>query len=201
MNEATVVFREELDLIKNPVIRDFVIDVIDTMAPDYFWKIAASTSGRYHPKISLGEGGLIRHTKLAVWWSAELMRTEDWHQDEHDVVIAALILHDLKKNGDKLVDGRATVKNCVNIHGTVLADEIRMRKFPPGMAVPHVIDAVLDGIAYHMGRWTCPDWKTSPPRSRDWQIGRMRRTVHLADYCASRRVDVKTQELQRGAVG
>jgi len=201
MNKAEETFREELDRIKNPVIKNFVIDVIDTMAPDYFWTCPASTSGRYHPQISLGEGGLIRHTKLAVWWSTELMRTDDWHQDEHDVVIAALILHDLRKNGDKLVNGRATVKNCVNIHGTVLADEIAVRKFPPGVEPPELLRRVLDGIAYHMGRWTCPDWKTSPPRSKDWQQNRIRRTVHLADYCASRRVDVKTQELRMGAIG
>jgi len=197
MPEATVVFREELSLIKNSTIRDFVIDVINTMAPDYFWTCAASTSGRYHPQVSLGDGGLIRHTKLAVWWGIELMRTEDWRQDEHDVVIAALILHDLKKNGGKLVNGQATVKNCVNIHGTVLASEILMRKFPPGADVPELLGMVLDGIAYHMGRWTCPNWKSSPPESGEWRANQVRETVHLADYCASRRVDVKTMELQR----
>ncbi|MCP4541691.1 MAG: hypothetical protein GY832_31550 [Chloroflexi bacterium] len=200
MSKATEVFREELGRIKNDTVRDFVVRVIDTMAPDYFWTCPASTSGKYHPQISLGEGGLIRHTKLAVWWGAELMRMDDWTDDTHDAVIAALLLHDLKKNGDKLVNGRPTVKNCVNVHGTNLAAEMRMRMFPPGTSIPPLIDMVLDGIAYHMGRWTCPNWKTSPPESKEWGDTRLRKVVHMADYCASRRVDVKAMELKHAAL-
>lgn len=196
MSRAQEVFAQELQMIKNQEIRDFVVDVMDTMVPNYFWTCPASTSGKYHPQISLGEGGLIRHTKLAVWWGWELMRMDDWDQDTHDAVTAALLLHDLKKNGDSLVNGRPTVKNCVNIHGMELAKEIRIRMFPPGTSVSPLVNMILDGIAYHMGRWTCPNWKHSPPESRDWRDNQIRETVHMADYCASRRVDVKALELQ-----
>lgn len=197
MSKVNDVFKNELDLIKDASVRNFVVDVIDTMAPDYFWTCPASTSGKYHPEVSLGEGGLVRHTKLAVWWGVELMRTADWGQDGQDVIIAALLLHDLKKNGDKLVNGRPTIKNCVNVHGTVLADQIRMQMFPPGTCISPRINMILDGIEYHMGQWTCPNWKDSPPESRDWTGSEVSRIVHMADYCASRKVDTYTAELLR----
>jgi len=192
MSKAIEVFKEELDLIKNPSIRDFTIDVIDTMAPDYFWTCPASTSGRYHPQVSLGEGGIIRHTKLAVWWGVELMRSIPYFDEKHDAydaVIAALILHDLKKNGDKLVGRRPVIRGIVNTHGIRLADEIRMRKFPPGVKIPRVLLKVVDGIAHHMGRWTKP----LPDSERMGLI--VNQIVHCADYCASRRVDAKMEEL------
>jgi len=200
MTKAEEIFRDELDRIKNKDIHDFVIDVFETMAPDYFFVCPASTSGRYHPQISLGEGGIVRHTKLAVWWGCELMRMGDWTQDKHDVVVAAILLHDLKKNGERLLGGRPTLKNCVNVHGQLLADQIKMQKFPPGAEIPPLILDILDGIAHHMGRWTDPNWKTSPPSRDLWRETPIREVVHLADYCASRRVDVKTQELTHGTL-
>ena len=200
VSKANEVFAQELRMIKNQEVRDFVVRVIDEMAPDYFWTAPSSTSGKYHPQISLGEGGIIRHTKLAVWWGWELMRMDDWHQDEHDVVTAALLLHDLKKNGDKLVGGKPTVKNCVNIHGMELAREIRMRMFPPGTPVPPILDEVLNGVYYHMGRWTDPDWKWQLSKSVGWRDARTAEIVHMADYCASRRVDVKAMELQNATL-
>jgi len=190
------VFKQELGLIHDTEIRDFVVDVIDTMAPGYFWTSPASTTGKYHPQLSLGEGGIIRHTKLAVWWGVEFMRTEEVTGLEHDVVIAALILHDLKKNGDTLAGGKPIIGGIVHSHGTRLADDIWSKKFK-NLSGPAPIYAVLilEGIAHHMGRWTCPNWTQNPPRSQDWQRTIIRRIVHLADYCASRRVDAKIAEL------
>ena len=194
MSKAIDVFKEELDRIKDPEVKQFVVDVIDTMAPKYFWTCPASISGKYHPQISLGEGGLIRHTKLAVWWGIELMRSIpyfDEKQDAFDAVVGALILHDLKKNGDGLVKGRSPIRDIVNTHGLRLADEIRMRMFPPGSTVPRTMLRIIDAITHHMGRWTKP---LPDPEHMGMTVNQV---VHCADYCASRRVDVKTAELSR----
>jgi hypothetical protein len=169
------------------------------MAPDYFWTCPASTSGKYHPQISLGEGGLVRHTKLAVWWGVELMRMLDLDANQYNAVIAALILHDLKKNGDKLINGKPTLPNCVNVHGTRLAEEIRVRMFPPGVEIEPVYEMILDGIAYHMGRWTEPDRGKVTRLSVGWCRTQSNQIVHIADYCASRKVDAKTKGLQDGS--
>ena len=59
-------FEREIALIKNEDYRKFIIDYLDNECPSYFWEIGASSSGKYHPKFSQGEGGLVRHTKAVV---------------------------------------------------------------------------------------------------------------------------------------
>lgn len=56
----------EIDLISEPKIIKFVKDCLE-YAPEYFWRIPASSTGNHHPHFALGEGGLVRHTKAAVW--------------------------------------------------------------------------------------------------------------------------------------
>jgi hypothetical protein len=185
MSKAESVFREELVMIRNPEIRAFVLRVFDTMAPDYFWTVPASTSGKYHPDISLGVGGLVRHTKLAVWWAVELSRIEIPRTGDAgfmDEVIAALLLHDLLKNGDTLSPfGKPTLDNATAIHGVYLSEQIRIRVFPPGTSPNDWQHRIMHAIGTHMGRWTAEGYG-QPDTDVDV-------LVHLADYCASRKVD------------
>ena len=94
------VFRNEIDLIEDEQIKALVIKALES-APDYFYTIPASATGKYHPAYSLGEGGLVRHTKAAVKLANDLLTLELYaklvpHRDE---IIAALILHDSVKKG------------------------------------------------------------------------------------------------------
>ena len=58
-------FKTEIGYIKNlEYVEDFKILI--GLLPDYFFRVAASSTGKYHPAFSLGEGGLLRHTKAAV---------------------------------------------------------------------------------------------------------------------------------------
>ena len=56
-------FNTEINRIESEDLRSFVRYYLDEYTPDYFWKIGASSSGKYHPVFSQGEGGLVRHTK------------------------------------------------------------------------------------------------------------------------------------------
>lgn len=56
------IFENELNLIKNVDLRKLV-ELSLQSAPDYFFTIPASSTGKYHPQYALGEGGLVRHTK------------------------------------------------------------------------------------------------------------------------------------------
>ena len=69
--------------------------------PDYFRHIGASTSGKYHPSYTLGEGGLVRHTKAAVGIAKDLLRAEIYSipVEDYDVVFSSLIMHDGLKCG------------------------------------------------------------------------------------------------------
>ena len=82
-------FLEELELIKNDEIREITARLLDG-APDYFWHVAASSSGKYHPAYALGEGGLVRHVKAAVRFAHHLFVINDFTDKEQDYVIAAL---------------------------------------------------------------------------------------------------------------
>lgn len=86
-------FARELSFIKDSKIKDFTAFVLDDL-PDYFRHIGASTSGKYHPSYTIGEGGLIRHTKAAVAVAQDLFRADfyNFNDDNKDIVTSALIL-------------------------------------------------------------------------------------------------------------
>lgn len=187
------VFPDELQKIQNHDIRKFVVWAFDKFAPDYFWTCPCSTSGKYHPKMSLGVGGLVRHVKLAVWWGEELLRTVEMfpelvdHNTEclHDEVVAALLLHDLIKNGIGLnAQGFALDRGVTGTHGVDLAEKIN-----GGLELnDKSTNNIIDGIASHMGVWTTDS--TFRPHTS------FTRLVHLADYCASRKVDAEMKRLE-----
>ena len=70
----STIFNNELELIKNDRLRKSC-EVLLNELPDYFYEIPASSTGKYHPKFALGEGGLVRHTKVAVRIAYEIIKT------------------------------------------------------------------------------------------------------------------------------
>ena len=65
-------FKKELSYIKNKNIKDSCETMIG-LPPDYFFQIPASSTGKYHPKFTLGDGGLVRHVKVAVLIAKDLL--------------------------------------------------------------------------------------------------------------------------------
>ena len=59
------VFKREVNYLKNERYRENANKLIELL-PDYFFEVPASSTGKYHPAFSLGDGGLVRHTKAAV---------------------------------------------------------------------------------------------------------------------------------------
>lgn len=101
MNKVEVL-KNEINLIESTEIRIFTEKAV-SLLPDYFFEVEASSTGKYHPKYALGKGGLIRHTKAAVVIAHTLLGIEMYNrysQDEKDIIISALILHDGMKHGE-----------------------------------------------------------------------------------------------------
>ena len=156
------VFRNEIDLIEDEQIKALVTKALES-APDYFYTIPASATGKYHPAYSLGEGGLVRHTKAAVKLANDLLTLELYaklvpHRDE---IIAALILHDSVKkgmNGNKFT----TIDLGESVH----------------------VDNICNNIESHMGQWNKDRYGNEiMPKPRTLE----QKFVHLCDYLASRR--------------
>lgn len=192
-------FAEELAYIQNKEIKEFVLDVFDKLTPDYFWTVSCSTSGKYHPQVSLGVGGLVRHTKLAVWWGVELSKAMKMER-YYDEVIATLLLHDLIKNGKGLDSrGYPLESGVTGTHGVILAGKIRDGLIDGVLHLDFKYRKILGGIATHMGRWTTAVYNTAV--EEDVTKENFLTLIHFADYCASRKVDAEMLKLNRLVIG
>ena len=174
------VFETELNYIKDERIKESARFLLEEL-PDYFYTMPASTSGKYHPAFSLGEGGLVRHTKAAVRIAVELFRdnifnTFEFGAQTQDLIIMALLLHDGFKQG-KEADGHTAYDHPL-IAANFVFDNIA--KMPMDQLEALQVRRL---IASHMGPWNTD--KTGkivlPIPKRDDEI-----FVHLCDYMASR---------------
>ncbi len=180
-------FADELRLIRDRDAREFVVGVFETICPDTFWTQPASTTGKYHPRVSVGEGGLARHTKLAVWWGVELAKALEM-EDLNDETVTTLLLHDVLKRDDNVGTHGLEMAHAVREHVRRLCNE--GDSCDGCLNRDNFVNRVVDGIAYHMGRWTQGGTESVPEEHGDFC-----QLVHLTDYCASRKVDEKLKEL------
>ena len=162
--------------------------------PDYFFEVAASSTGKYHSDTCCGLGGLVRHTKAAVMfanslWSGENsgLKCFDFTQKEKDCIVTALILHDGYKHGLTDKTGYTAFD-----HPLVSADQVRnlgiefskQYTIEEKFSVSCAINLIADLISTHMGRWTTNKYAKDIvlPEPAD----KLSYFVHLCDYLASR---------------
>ena len=194
--KAEIVFEEELQHIKSAAIKQFTLKCFEKLTPDYLWDFTASSSQTHHPKISNKKHGLVLHTKLCVWWGRKLAERHD--EKNLDIMISALLLHDLQKFGSSLDENKKpTLAAYWETHGPILA--IQMQNIYSGVSinenVSKDIKAIIACVALHMGRWTNEPLKFYWNKFAFEEHGQFYELVHLADYCASRKVDDKLEEL------
>lgn len=177
------VFKEELSWIANPKIKEFAEKAI-SMLPDYFFEVAASSTGKFHPAYALGPGGLVRHTRAAVKIAHELLSLEMYGKytaDERDLMLVALTLHDGWKHGPSETAGEFTVAE----HPTVCSDWIKNTAEFEGMLSSEQMEFICGCIASHMGQWNTGyrSKKEILPKPKT----AAQKFVHQADYLASRK--------------
>jgi|WetSurMetagenome_2_1015567.scaffolds.fasta_scaffold345065_1 hypothetical protein len=156
-----------IDKIINVEIRHNV-ELAYKSLPDYFHHGPASSSGKYHPRFSLGEGGLVRHVKFACDIAMELFRIATFTDIEKDIILASLILHDGLKYGFENFD------HTIKEHEDLMADHLQKLWSLPFEGKT----AVIDCIRSHMGQWA-----TTKKPSTKIEI-----FVHWCDYIASRKM-------------
>lgn len=173
-------FKKEIEYIKSEKIKKACQEMINLL-PDYFFEIPASSTGKYHPEYALGEGGLLRHTKAAVRIAYELLSDpcigDKYTQDEKDLMIMALVLH------DGLKSGYDHEKYTRFDHPILMADYIMDNEEVLGLEVEE-IEFLCDVIKTHMGSWTT-DYNgvevLGKPKTKYQNF------VHMCDYLASRK--------------
>ena len=95
-------FDNEIEYIHDERIKDAAHKLVSKL-PDYFFEVPASSTGKYHPKCSNLEGGLLNHTKVAVRFAHEFLSNgslfNNFSSHDQDMIYLALILHDGFKHG------------------------------------------------------------------------------------------------------
>ena len=183
MNKVDV-FKKELSYVKNKKYVDCAKNMIELL-PDYFFSIPASSTGKYHPGFAQGEGGLVRHTKVAVRMCYELSNNNSighsFTSDEKDLMLIALIMHDGAKSG--IPKEKYTRVD----HPLIISNLIRENKSKIGLSDTEV-DFVCSVIETHMGEWN-KDFNGNevlPVPKNKYQ-----RFVHMCDFLASKKfIDV-----------
>ena len=166
---------KEVNYIKNDDIREIVECDLEKL-PDYFWVIPALTSGKYHPKASLREGGLVRHTKTAVEVAMQLFPLYDFNEETKDIIIASLILHDGFKCG---LDGSEyTAFEHPLIMSQLVFDAIDIDNHGTYRLL------ISRCIASHMGQWNTNNRSSIV---LPLPLSEPEKFVHMCDYIASRR--------------
>ena len=193
--DKVTLFEKELSYIHDSHLEAFA-EVCLMDAPEYFFHIPASSTGKYHPQYAMGEGGLVRHVKAAIGIFHELCKADidmyyyheyyllgdklssidrDQLQDE---VLIALLLHDIMKHG--YAEG-----HTIHEHPLYAAQFFEHEAKEYGLS-PSVTQRISSMIASHMGKWNLSQYSSialPTPESGLWG----NKLVHLCDYLASRK--------------
>ena len=177
MSYKSDIFTSELNTIINLNIRKFCVEMLDD-APDYFFVIPASSTGKFHPKFAQNEQGLIRHTKALVGIANDLLSLEQYNfdPDTKDMIRVAGILHDAKKLGDN--GSQWTVFD----HPIIAADWVRNSKSET--VSQDVKNEIASMIVSHMGQWNT-DKRSDCVLPKP--VTDVQKFVHMCDYLASRK--------------
>ena len=173
-------FLDELEYIKDEKLQDSLLKIIES-PPEYWFHVAASSTGKYHPKYSLGEGGLLRHSKAAMRIGYELLGNpsigEKYTEREKDLMLMALLVHDGLKLGEK--EERYTRFD----HPILMANFIINNQKKYNLEEEDA-KFIADVIKTHMGPWT-KDYSGNEVLERPKT--KYQNFVHMCDFLAAKK--------------
>lgn len=179
----------------NQKIVELVNEYFDKI-PDYFYKVPASSTRKYHPSFDHGDGGLLRHTQMTCEILKEFQRMNEYKNLNFFDMMVACILHDTFKNG--YIDNNRTVAS----HAAIAADEFydtyihhkyteKDLEYTSGNVTYNYAGELYERvmnicsmIRTHMGQWGAIRPQTDSEK-----------LVHLADYVVSRKCWDKFNEV------
>ena len=180
-------FEKEINYIKDKGKQEDIKYLIN-LIPDYFFRIPASSTGKYHPKFASTEHGLLKHTKVAVRIAYDLFETvNNFTDSDKDLIIMALIMHDSVKKG--LVEEEYT-----RFDHPLLASKLIMENAKNLVSSIDDVRKLCMMVESHMGKWNTNKYcKEVLPLPKD----EYQRFVHRCDYLASRSyINVKFLKLE-----
>ena len=173
-----------LDTFVNDDIKEFAIELLDDL-PEYIWSVGASSTGKYHPAYSLGEGGLMRHQMAVVRFLNFFFELEQYNSKlttrEMDLMRLAGLVHDGRKSGSQ--EDYQKSKYTKFDHPLLVGEFIKENKANLNFTDDE-IQFLSDAIASHMGPWTKDyDGNEVLPYPKT----KYQNFVHMCDYLASKK--------------
>jgi len=157
------IFDNEIKKINDESLKRAVKDIL-ILCDDKNAVGAASSSGKYHPQFSLGEGGLIRHTKAVCLFVERILSMMPQYDNKEawDIPYCAAILHDMCK----YIKGQEYTEMQ---HPLIMGKMIREYAKEKFANFDNLIEGdytkmllVADAVECHMSRWHT-DKKTGKP--------------------------------------
>lgn len=195
-------FERELGWFKDEKKKKFGELLIEN-APEYFFKIPASTSKKYHPPFDLIEGGLVNHTKCVMFMAHHLATAIRYDDNDHDLLLIGALAHDMWKLGglEGYPESQHTiwehpqaaasyVKAMYNTHEDLLGSRDDMIK-------------VCKAIHSHMGIFAHdPEYLKEGKQPMPKPEIEFEKNLHASDYLASRRElrDVSFYDIEQTGV-
>lgn len=175
------ILKKEINYVKDSKRRNDLKTLIGLL-PEYFFEVPASSTGKYHPEFALGDGGLVRHTKVAVRMAVELLNNNcvgmKFSDTDKDLIIMALVLHDGVKSGVE------KSKYTKFDHPLLVSKLIMENKDKVSLDIDD-LRKLCSMIESHMGEWNVDPYTKEEvlPKPRTAE----QRFVHMCDYLASRK--------------
>ncbi len=179
MNKKEV-FKAELNYIQDENYRKSAENLLD-LVPDYFFTVPAASTGKYHPEFAQGDGGLVRHTKVAIRIAKDILDLEYlkniFTEREKDLMLIAIMFHDTQKLGDP------KEKYTRFDHPLLGANFIKQNKDKTLFKEEDIL-LITKAMSSHMGEWNKSNYSnvTLPKPNDKYEF-----FVHMCDYLSSKK--------------
>ena len=162
-------------------LRKFAVALL-CKTPDYFTKVPASSTGKYHSKGDQGEGGLVRHSISVdkVMNHLLILHCGKFSDREINLLHIAALFHDCQKMGTQEdYEKECRTKFLHPVYASQFIMEEGVKFGLPYEDIKFICDAVIT----HMGQWCT---STHEPGNLPRPETEAQQLIHLADFIASR---------------
>jgi uncharacterized protein (DUF3820 family) len=185
-------FINEIGDIKDANLKAFATELIAN-ADDYFFVVPASSSGKYHPPFDLGDGGLVRHTRLVAYMARSLAESYCFSDYDTDCLIVAALAHDIKKQGN------GDTGHTVWDHPILAMHYVQEIYGKTNFNVPaDTIEKISNAVSSHMGKWGNEPRFCKGNTPLPMPVTEFDKALQAADYVASRKeiIDFKFRDTE-----
>jgi hypothetical protein len=167
-------FKDELERIFDTRVREFT-KLCLIQAPDYIFEDCPSSSGKFHPIDELCPDGTLIHMKKIFTLAYELVKAFDC-EDNRDLVLAACLIHDLRKKGKS--DSGYTKSD----HPNQAAELVTEVQEATQLLTDYQFNIVKNCVGYHYGPWGLNPWFKDMSEYTKEEL-----SLFISDYVVSKR--------------